>query len=66
MAMIEKIWPSEQMSAALTNPSDNLENVDPADPQVSCDAHATGLSSCILRYMYRHGLRSTILQTLSH
>lgn len=35
MAMIEKIWPSEQLSAALTNPVDNLENVDPVDPQVS-------------------------------
>ena len=33
--MIEKIWPSEQLAAALTNPVDNLENVDPADPQVS-------------------------------
>lgn len=44
MAMIEKIWPSEQMAVALTNPSDNLENVDPADPQVSIRVTAACLT----------------------
>ncbi len=34
MAMIESIWPSEQLAMALTNPVD-AQDVDPADPQVS-------------------------------
>ncbi len=34
MAMIESIWPSEQLAMALTNPVD-ARDVDPADPQVS-------------------------------
>ncbi|KAL0050690.1 hypothetical protein WJX82_005287 [Trebouxia sp. C0006] len=33
MAMIESIWPSEQLAMALTNPVD-AQDVDPADPQV--------------------------------
>ncbi len=34
MAMIESIWPSEQLAMALTSPVD-ADAVDPADPQVS-------------------------------
>ncbi len=34
MAMIESIWPSEQLAMALTSPVD-AQDVDPADPQVS-------------------------------
>ena len=35
MAMVESIWPSEQLATALTNPVDaEAENLDPADPQV--------------------------------
>lgn len=34
MAMIESIWSSEQLAAALTNPPSELQPLDPADPQV--------------------------------
>ena len=33
MAMVESIWPSEQLAMALTTPVDP-SNLDPADPQV--------------------------------
>ena len=33
MAMVESIWPSEQLAMALTTPVDPA-NFDPADPQV--------------------------------
>ena len=42
MAMVESIWPSEQLAMALTTPVDP-SNLDPADPQVGhlpCQAHA--------------------------
>ena len=35
MAMVESIWPSEQLAMALTTPVDP-SNLDPADPQVGC------------------------------
>ena len=37
MAMVEAIWPSEQLAAALSNPPET-KPLDPADPQVNLSA----------------------------
>ena len=48
MAMVESIWPSEQLATALTNPVDD-ENLDPADPQVGagpCHVYPFDMCCC--------------------
>lgn len=56
MAMVESIWPSEQLAMALTTPVDP-SNLDPADPQV-------GTCPCLAQERHIHSRKRDKQQTM--
>ena len=52
MAMVEAVWPSEQLAAALSNPPET-QPLDPADPQVSFSATDRTKQACHMQSLAR-------------